>query len=94
MKHSESVGEALAVSQHTDTSKNTQAWAVSQHTDTSKNTQAWAVSQHTDTSKSTQAWAVSQHTDTSKNTKATFNCCYALHIYAGTRFSYDKLLAS
>ena len=96
MKHSESVGEALAVSQHTDTSKNTQAWAVSQHTDTSKNTQAWAVSQHTDTSKSTQAWAVtqhtdtskstqawavSQHTDTSKNTKATFNCCYALHIY-------------
>ena len=27
------------------------AWAVSQHTDTSKNTKAWAVSQHTDTSK-------------------------------------------
>ena len=35
------------------------AWAVSQHTDTSKNTKAWAVSQHTDTSKNTKAWAVS-----------------------------------
>ena len=31
------------------------AWAVSQHTDTSKNTKAWAVSQHTDTSKNTEA---------------------------------------
>ena len=41
---------------------------MSQHTDTSKNTEAWAVSQHTDTSKNTEAWAVSQHTDTSKNT--------------------------
>ena len=31
---------ARAVSQHTDTSKNTKAWAVSQHTDTIKNTKA------------------------------------------------------
>ena len=36
------------------------AWAVSQHTDTSKNTKAWTVSQHTDTSKNTEAWGVSQ----------------------------------
>ena len=61
---------AWAVSQHTDTSKNTRAWAVSQDPDTSKNTRAWAVSQHTDTSKNTRAWAVSQDTDTSKNTRA------------------------
>ena len=51
--------------QHTDTSKNTEAWAVSQHTDTSNNTKAWAVSQHTDTSNNTKAWVVPQHTDTS-----------------------------
>ena len=49
----------------------TLAWAVSQHTDTCKNTKAWAVSQHTDTCKNTKAWDVSQHTDTCKNTKAT-----------------------
>ena len=62
--------KAWAVSQHTDTTKNTKAWAVSQHTDTTQNTKAWAVSQHTDTTKNTKAWAVSQHTDTTQNTKA------------------------
>ena len=34
----------------------------------------------------------SQHIDTSKNTKAKLICCYVLHSYVGTIFSYDKLL--
>ena len=62
-------GMLWAVSQRTDTSKDTKGWAVSQHIDTSKNTKAWAASQCTDTS-NTKAWAVSQHIDTSKDTKA------------------------
>ena len=68
---------------------------MSQHTDTSKNTEAWAVSQHTDTSKNTKAWVASQHTDTSKNTKATLKCyaLNALNSYVGTVFSHDGLLA-
>ena len=88
-------GPALvrAVSQHTDTSKNTKAWAVSEHIDTSKSIKVWAVSQHIDTSKNIKAWALSQHIDTSKSIKATLKRCYALHNYVGTILSHDKILA-